>query len=124
VLELGGGDKGDIAEGGSAEARDNPAPRGPGPVALLLEVVECRGVDRPEFLEVVRRIELVLVDGVLADDGIEEEAVLGQPSGGPGRAVAAGVDEGVAVLVLDRRVPGRENLGHVVHPPRLQFSLR
>ena len=120
ALELGAGDEGDVAERGPAEAPDDAAPRGPGPAALLLEVVEGRVVDRTELLEVVRRIELVVVDGLLADDGVEEEAVLGQAAGRRRRAVALRVDERVAVRVLRRpEVPGHEDLGPVVHPPRL-----
>lgn len=78
VLEAGSGDEGDVSQGRPAEAGDDPPAGRPGPSALFLEVVKGLLRDRAEFLKVVLGVELGFVDGRLADDGVEEEAVLRQ----------------------------------------------
>ena len=47
--------------------------------------------DRAELLQVVLDVELVVVDRLLADDGVEVEAALGHAAAGRRRAVALGI---------------------------------
>ena len=88
--------KASAAEGGHDGAARAGRLAGPG-----VEVVEVGVGDRPELLQVVGGVELVLVERRLADDGVEEVAALGQAAGGRDRAVALGIDQRVAVRRRD-----------------------
>ena len=55
------------------------------PLGLAAEVVQVGVGDRAELLEVVLDVELVVVDRLLADDGVEVEAALGHAAAGRGR---------------------------------------
>jgi hypothetical protein len=110
--------EGDVPEGQPAEGgHDGPA-RGPGFFRPGLEIVEVRVGDRPELLHVVGRVELVLLDRRLADDGVEEVSVLGQPARRRCGAIALGEDQGVALGIPDRLEMGRhQDFGTVVQSP-------
>ena len=108
VLHEGAGDEGDVAEGGAAEGGEDAVSGGVGGVDLAREVLEVGVADGGELLEVVFDGGVVVVEGLLADDGVEEVAAGGHAAGGRDEAIAFGVDEDVAVGVdVDGRSPGR-----------------
>ena len=66
---------------------------------LAPEVLQVGVGDGPELLEVVLQVELVFVDRLLADDGVEEVAVRAACGRWAARRVAFGIDQDVAVGV-------------------------
>ncbi len=83
ILQLRSRHKGDIAKAGTAEAADN------GfvclvvqPLHLGLEVLQLPIGDRLELLNIVLWVELVIIDGILPDDGIKIESAFGHSAAG------------------------------------------
>ena len=73
--------------------------------------------DRAELLQVVRRIELLVVDFRLPDDGVEEGAAQRHASAGRGRFIALGIDQDVAVrLGRDAEIAGHQHIQAVEIP--------
>ena len=76
--------------------------------------------DRAELLQVVLDVQLLVVDRLLADDGVEVEAALGHSAAGRRRAVALGIHEDVAVgLRLGVEAAGHQHRRAVEGGPRL-----
>src|ERR1035437_4129319 len=67
----------DIAEGSAAEIRHHATPR-PGRAARFpLQVDQFLFGERSVFFQVVGRVEVVFVNRLLADDGVEEITAVG-----------------------------------------------
>ena len=72
------------------------------------QVIEIRLRNRLELLEIILRIQLLFVDRLLTDDGIEEVATLGHAPARRHRPVAFGINQRVALFIGD----GVEVAGH------------
>ena len=72
------------------------------------QVGQVVGADRPKFLQVIGRIEGIVVDRRLADEGVEVIAPGGHLAAGRGRVVAVRVHQDAPVSLG----PGVEGLGH------------
>ncbi len=89
--------QGDVPERGPAEVGDHRPSRIAQGLGLGAERLQLGRGDGPELLQVVGRVELLLIDRLLADDRVEEPAALGHPSAGRDCRVAAGVDQQIAI---------------------------
>ena len=80
--------------------------------------------EQRELLQVVFRIQLVLVDRLLADDRVEEVAGLRHAAAGRHRRVALRVHVSIAVFVSRHiELAGHQHFGAVVHRERLPVGL-
>jgi len=102
ILKPGTGHKRNIAQATLAEIPDDR----PGRVViemigLLLQVSEVLiGELGKHPIDPLLWVKMLLVDGLLADDGVEIESSLGHPGTGSGGDVATGIDERVTTLVF------------------------
>ena len=96
VLEERRGHQRDVAERRAAEVGDHGAAGRAGGVDVGLDRRQVGFGDRPELLEVVLDVQLVVVEVLLADDRVEEVEPLGHAAARRGREVALGIDQGVA----------------------------
>ena len=97
MLEPRRGHERDVAEGRAAEVgEDGFVGLGVEAFGFVCEVGQHLVGHRPELLQVVLDVEVVVVDGRLADDGIEVPATGGHPPAGGHGFVAFGVQQQVA----------------------------
>ncbi len=99
VFHPGGGDEGDVAEGGAGHGEDDGGVGGGEAVNGALVVGEVGVGEWGELFGVFGGVEGVVVDGVLSDDGVEEVSAFGHSAGGWDGGVAFGVDEEIAIGV-------------------------
>ena len=113
--------QGDVAERGAGHTQHVAAVRTlQQPVAHGAVVGQVFLAEQPELLQVVLRVQLVLVDRILANHGVEEVSARRHAAAGRRRRVAFGIDVRVAGFVLgDDEVAGDEHLGAVVQRERL-----
>ncbi len=82
-------------------------------LGLLAPVFFLLGLHRPELLEVVLHIEVVLIDVILPDDRVEEITGARHVAAGRCRAVALRIDVGAIRAFIDLEVAGNQ---HVLSP--------
>jgi len=124
MLQPGGRHQGDIAKRRAAEVRQNcPVGLFVEPLRFALEMRQLGVGDRAEFLQVVLDVQVIVVDRLLAHDGVEVEASPGHSPAGWGRAIVLGVLQDVPVrLRLGVEAAGDEQRGAVVKRPGLPVA--
>ncbi len=98
MLQLGSWHKGYIAETGPAEAADNGLV---GliiqPVYFVLYIFQFPIRNGLKFLNIILRIKLIIIDGLLPDDGIKVEPAFGHSTAGRCRFVALRIHQDISI---------------------------
>src|SRR5208337_2051538 len=114
---------GDIAKRGAAETGHHAEAFCGSAGGFAIEPIEIRLPDGAKFFQVVFGVEFFFVDGILANDVIEEKAARGHARAGRRGEVALRIDQGVAAL----RGGDGETFGNqhfkAVQPPTLPLVL-
>src|SRR5450759_2495097 len=108
VLQKRRGHQRDVAESRAAERRRHTVAAPARGAHGALDMVQVRFGNGGELFQVVRRVELLVVDLGLPDDAVEEGAAQGHAPARRRRSIALGIDQDVAV----RLRPGPEIAGH------------
>ena len=95
MLEERPGNQRNVAKGRAAEAGDRSGARGRSIPRRTRQMVQVLLADGLELLQIVFRVELLFVNRLLANDGVEEVAVPRHAAAWRSRHVALGIDQRV-----------------------------
>src|SRR3989339_1295209 len=111
-------DKRDITKCQSTERRHDRPPRSRFGLYFGFEVIEVRVRDQRELFLVIPRIELLLDDRILSNNGVKEKSIFWHSPGRRGCQIAFRINERVTTWRFgDLEILRHEDLKAIIHPP-------